>query len=64
VADEFDRVHSVHRALSVGALHDIIPPANLRPYLVHAIERAIGSAEVVEPEKMKAKTAGAMNSAA
>jgi len=38
VASEFDHVHSVHRALKVGALRDIIPPANLRPYLIAAIE--------------------------
>ena len=43
VADEFDRVHSVHRALKVGALHHIIPPASLRPYLIEAVERGIGS---------------------
>jgi hypothetical protein len=41
MADEFDRVHSVHRALKVGALHHIIPPADLRPYLIHAVERCI-----------------------
>ncbi len=41
MAGEFDRVHSVHRALSVGALNHIIPPAGLRPYLVHAVERGI-----------------------
>jgi acetyl-CoA carboxylase carboxyltransferase component len=41
VAAEFDRVHSVHRALEVGALHNIIPPRNLRPYLVQAVERGI-----------------------
>ncbi|HME09979.1 MAG TPA: carboxyl transferase domain-containing protein [Bryobacteraceae bacterium] len=41
VADEFDRVHSVQRALSVGALHHIIPPANLRPYLIDAVERGL-----------------------
>jgi acetyl/propionyl-CoA carboxylase alpha subunit/acetyl-CoA carboxylase carboxyltransferase component len=41
MADEFDRVHSVHRALRVGALHDIIPPAQLRPYLIDAVERGI-----------------------
>ncbi len=40
-AAEFDRVHSVHRALDVGALHRIIPPANLRPYLIEAIGRGI-----------------------
>jgi acetyl-CoA carboxylase carboxyltransferase component len=41
VASEFDRIHSVHRALEVGALHKIIPPANLRPYLVDAVARGI-----------------------
>lgn len=41
MAAEFDRVHSVHRALEVGALHRIIPPASLRPYLIGAVERGI-----------------------
>jgi acetyl-CoA carboxylase carboxyltransferase component len=39
VADEFDRIHSVQRALRVGALNSIIPPATLRPYLIEAIGR-------------------------
>jgi acetyl-CoA carboxylase carboxyltransferase component len=41
MANEFDRVHSVYRALSVGALSHIIPPANLRSYLIDAVERGI-----------------------
>jgi hypothetical protein len=41
VASEFDRIHSVHRALEVGALHRILPPADLRPYLIHAVESGI-----------------------
>jgi len=41
LAEEFDRVHSVHRALEVGALNCILPPANLRPYLIHAVECGI-----------------------
>ncbi len=41
MAEEFDRVHSVHRALEVGALHHILPPADLRPYLIHAVESGI-----------------------
>lgn len=41
MASEFDRIHSVHRALSVGALNCIIPPANLRPYLIRAVERGM-----------------------
>lgn len=47
MANEFDRIHSVHRALSVGALNCIIPPANLRPYLIDAVERGI-RAEIAE----------------
>ena len=45
IASEFDHVHSVHRALSVGALNCIIPPANLRSYLIDAVERGIGKEE-------------------
>jgi len=45
MAAEFDRVHSVQRALAVGALNYIIPPANLRPYLIDAVERGMGREE-------------------
>jgi acetyl-CoA carboxylase carboxyltransferase component len=45
MAAEFDTVHSVQRALKVGALHHIIPPANLRPYLIDAVERGIRRAD-------------------
>jgi hypothetical protein len=41
VAEEFDSVHSVHRAQEVGSVHRIIPAETLRPYLVDAIERGI-----------------------
>jgi acetyl-CoA carboxylase carboxyltransferase component len=41
VADEFDRIHSVHRALKVGSLNRIIPASQLRPYLIDAIERGM-----------------------
>jgi acetyl-CoA carboxylase carboxyltransferase component len=41
VAEEFDRVYSVHRALEVGSVHRIIPARGLRPYLIDAIERGI-----------------------
>jgi acetyl-CoA carboxylase carboxyltransferase component len=41
VADEFDRVHSVERALRVGSLDRIIPPTRLRPYLIDALERGM-----------------------
>jgi acetyl/propionyl-CoA carboxylase alpha subunit/acetyl-CoA carboxylase carboxyltransferase component len=41
MASEFDRVHSVQRALDVGALNCIIPPDTLRPYLIDAVGRGI-----------------------
>jgi hypothetical protein len=45
MAAEFDRVHSVQRALAVGALDCIIPPRQLRPYLIDAVERGIAKEE-------------------
>src|SRR5271169_263838 len=57
MAAEFDRVHSVFRALNVGALNHIIPPKNLRSYLIDAVERGVereenavrkGDLEIVE----------------
>jgi len=53
MAAEFDRVHSVERALKVGALHRIIPPANLRPYLVDAVKRGIQRVQGIVPEAME-----------
>ena len=44
VAEEFDRVHTVERALRMGSLDRIIAPAQLRPYLVDAVERGIARA--------------------
>jgi acetyl-CoA carboxylase carboxyltransferase component len=41
VGDEFDRIHSVERALKVGSLDRIIAAAELRPYLIGALERGI-----------------------
>ena len=34
-------MHTVERALSVGSLDRIVPPACLRPYLIEAIERGL-----------------------
>jgi acetyl-CoA carboxylase carboxyltransferase component/biotin carboxyl carrier protein len=41
VADEFDRIHSVQRALAVGSLDRIVPVAALRPELIDAVERGM-----------------------
>ena len=51
MAAEFDHVHSVQRALDVGALNCIIPPATLRPYLINAVERGIAREEELESGK-------------
>lgn len=44
VAEEFDTVHSVHRALAVGSLDRIVPSSQLRPYLIDAVERGMKKA--------------------
>jgi acetyl/propionyl-CoA carboxylase alpha subunit/acetyl-CoA carboxylase carboxyltransferase component len=54
LADEFDKEHSVHRALRVGSLHRIIPPSTLRPYLIDAVER--GMARELERVRTAAQT--------
>ena len=41
VAAEFDRVHTVERALHVGSIDAIIPAAHLRPHLIEALERGM-----------------------
>ena len=41
VADEFDRIHTIQRALTVGSVDRIIPAGRLRPYIVDALERGM-----------------------
>ena len=41
LAAEFDSVHSVERAVEMGSVGSIIPPAALRPQLIAAVERGI-----------------------
>jgi acetyl/propionyl-CoA carboxylase alpha subunit/acetyl-CoA carboxylase carboxyltransferase component len=41
VAREFDRVHTVERALRIGSIDAIIAPVRLRPHLIEAIERGM-----------------------
>ena len=55
MAEEFDRVHCVHRALEVGALHKILPPATLRPYLIDAVERGMQRTEQLLAEEAAAR---------
>ncbi len=55
MAAEFDRVHSVQRALAVGALNHIIPPATLRPYLIEALERGMAREQDTKSGKPEAQ---------
>lgn len=53
MAVEFDQVHSVERAQKVGSVNRIIPPGQLRPYLVDALER--GMKKELERGKVRSK---------
>ncbi|MDA0183633.1 ATP-grasp domain-containing protein [Solirubrobacter phytolaccae] len=47
LAAKFDSIHSIQRAVEVGSVNSIVAAADLRPYLIDAIER--GMARVSEP---------------
>lgn len=42
VATEFDRVHSIQRAVEVGSVDTVIRAAELRPRIIEAIEARLG----------------------
>ena len=42
VAAEFDRIHSIQRAVEVGSVDAIISAGQLRPAIIDAIERGLG----------------------
>ncbi|MFD0688094.1 ATP-binding protein [Actinomadura fibrosa] len=44
VAAEFDRVHSIQRAVEVGSVDAIISPAELRPRIIKALEQGTRNA--------------------
>jgi len=41
VAAEFDGIHNIQRALAVGSVDKIIRAADLRPYIIDAVERGM-----------------------
>ncbi len=41
LAREYEAVHSVKRALQMGALHEIIPASELRGYLVRSVAAGV-----------------------
>ena len=43
LATEFDRIHSIHRAVEVGSVDEVISVAELRPKIIAAIEKRLGA---------------------
>lgn len=41
LADEFDAVHSVERAVRVGSVSEIIAPETMRPFLIGALDEGV-----------------------
>jgi acetyl-CoA carboxylase carboxyltransferase component len=52
VANDFEQIHNIKRALEVGSVDAIIPARELRPYLIGAVERGISriTSEVPAPD--------------
>jgi len=46
-------VHCVERALRVGALNHILPPRDLRPYLIRAVERGMAKEKQAPAEPLE-----------
>ena len=44
VGEEFEQVHNIERARTVGSVDAIIPARELRPYLIAAVERGLSRA--------------------
>ncbi len=55
VAEEFDRVHSVGRAREVGSIEEILPPSELRPWLVAAVEKGVRRVEEADGRRPSAE---------
>ena len=44
IAAEYDSIHSIQRAQRVGSVDAIIPPSQMRPQIIAAVERGLASA--------------------
>jgi len=47
VADEFDSIHDIKRALRVGSVDQVIAPAELRPFIVGTLDRRLAGDQPV-----------------
>jgi acetyl-CoA carboxylase carboxyltransferase component len=43
VAEEFDAIHDIRRAMRVGSVDHIISPGQLRPFIIHALEQRLAT---------------------
>jgi len=43
VADQFDNIHDIKRAMRVGSVDQIISPTELRPFIIGALERRLAA---------------------
>ena len=55
LAAKFDSIHSIQRAVEVGSVSSIVAAADLRPYLIEAIERGMKSTADTEVETLSAR---------
>jgi acetyl-CoA carboxylase carboxyltransferase component len=53
-AAKFDSIHSIQRAVEVGSVNSIVAAAELRPYLVEAIERGMARTEAAAQDVITA----------
>lgn len=51
VGQEFDTIHDIERARQVGSVDVIVPAAEMRPYLVDAVERGMAKATQARQEQ-------------
>jgi hypothetical protein len=57
VADEFDNIHDIKRAMRVGSVDRIIGPRELRPFIVHALEHRLAGTALPAEETPAAPAA-------
>jgi len=50
VADEFDSIHDIERARRAGSVDHIIPAAELRPFIIGALERQLAPTSAPAPD--------------
>jgi hypothetical protein len=50
VADEFDEIHDIKRAMRVGSVDQIIAAAEVRPFIIESLERRLDAVPPIAVE--------------